>query len=125
MLRKVLFCKIHMPTVTRIAPDYMGSLTVDADLLDASGLRVSDAITVANCRSGERFETYIFRGAPGSGAIEVNGAAARLAEVGDRLIVMHYAWMDAAEYARHRPTVLLMQPNNRIERVIRYEPSPG
>lgn len=123
MLRKVLHSKIHMARVTAARPDYVGSITIDANLLEQCGMRVSDAVTVANCRSGGRFETYIFRGEPGSGVIEVNGAAAHLVEPGDRLIIMHYALMDDEEYKRHRPKVLVMREDNTVERLIRYEPS--
>ena|SRR6187401_3020440 len=122
MLRKVLHSKLHMCRVTAALPDYVGSITIDADFLEACGMRVSDAVTIANCRNGERFETYIFRGEPGSKKIEINGAAAHLVEVGDKLIVMHYAYMDDAEYARHRPKVLIMGEGNRIEKAVRYEP---
>src|SRR5687767_2975402 len=107
MLRKVLHSKLHMPRVTGAYPDYIGSITVDADLLEACGMRVNDAVEIANCRNGERFETYIFRGEPGSRKIEINGAAAHLVEVGDRLIVMHYALLTDEEYRAHRPKVLI------------------
>jgi len=125
MRRPVLHSKIHMATVTAAKPDYVGSITIDADLLGATGLRVSDMVLVANCRNGARFETYVFRGEPGSGAVELNGAAAHLVEPGDRVIVMHYAWLDDDEYADHRPTVALVDGSNRLERLIRYEPGGG
>jgi aspartate 1-decarboxylase len=121
MYRKVLFAKIHRARVTGAKPDYIGSITVDADLLEAAGLRLNDAVAVANCTTGARFETYIFRGERGSGIIEVNGAAAHLAKEGDIVIIMHYAYMDDAEYRAHRPRVLLMRPDNTVERVIRYD----
>lgn len=122
MLRNVLHSKIHMAAVTAASPNYMGSLTIDADLLEQTGMRVSDAIDVANCRNGARFTTYIFRGEPGSGTIQVNGAAAHLVEVGDKLIIMHYALMDDAEYKAHRPRVLIMGEGNRVVETMRYEP---
>lgn len=122
MLRKVLHSKIHMARVTAARPDYIGSITIDADLLEACGMRVNDAVEIANCRNGERFETYIFRGEPGSKKIEVNGAAAHLVEPGDRLIVMHYALMSDEEYRANRPRVLIMGEGNHVERVMRYEP---
>lgn len=124
MLRKVLHSKLHMAAVTAARPDYIGSLTVDAELLDACGMRVNDAITIANCRNGARFETYLFRGAPGQRQIEVNGAAAHLVEPGDRLIVLHFALMTDEEYANHHPTVLIMSADNQIERVMHYDPHP-
>lgn len=123
MLRKVLHSKIHMASVTAARPDYVGSVTIDEELLERCGMRVSDAVEIANCRNGERFETYIFRGEPGSRCIEVNGAAAHLVEVGDKLIIMHYALMDDREYAAHRPAVLVMNEENTVERQLRYEPS--
>jgi len=111
-----------MARVTAALPDYVGSVTIDSDFLEACGMRVNDAVTIANCRTGERLETYIFRGAPGSRKIEINGAAARLVEVGDKLIIMHYAYMDDAEYAKHRPQVLIMGEGNRVENKVYYEP---
>jgi aspartate 1-decarboxylase len=123
MLRSVLHSKIHMARVTAALPEYVGSVTIDADILAAIGLRVSDQVAVANCRNGERFETYVFRGEPGSKKIEVNGAAAHLVEPGDRLIIMHYALMTDEEYARHRPAVAIMGEGNVIQQVTHYEPS--
>ncbi len=120
MLRKVLFGKIHRARVTAARPDYVGSITIDADLLEATGLRPNDAVVVANCDTGARFETYIFRGEPGSGAIELNGAAAHLVKVGHIVIIMHYALMSESEYREHRPRVALMRSDNRIDELIRY-----
>lgn len=122
MFRKTLHSKIHMASVTAALPEYHGSITIDGALLEATGLRVSDAVTVANVRTGARFDTYVFRAERGSGRIEVNGPAARLVEVGDRLVILHFAYMNEAEYAAHRPTVLLMNADNSIEKIIRYEP---
>lgn len=123
MLRKVLHSKIHMAYVTGAKPDYIGSITIDEDLLDACGMRANDAVEISNCRTGARFETYIFRGQRGSGVVELNGAAAHLVEVGDRLIIMHYGLMTDAEYRENRPRVLLMDEGNRILQIIRYEPT--
>ncbi len=123
MLRKVLHSKIHMARVTAALPDYIGSITIDADYLEACGMRINDAVTIANCRNGERFETYIFRGEPGSRKFEINGAAAHLVEIGDKLIIMHYAYMSDEEYRQHKPKVLIMGEGNRVEKTMRYEPS--
>jgi aspartate 1-decarboxylase len=123
MLRKVLHSKIHMARVTAAHPDYIGSITIDADILKLCGMRVSDAVEIANCRSGDRFETYVFRGEPGSGAIELNGAAAKLVKQGDKLIIMHYALMTDEEYAKHRPAVVIMGDRNKVEKTVRYEPT--
>ena len=120
MLRKVLHSKIHMARVTAALPDYVGSVTIDADLLEACGMRANDAVEVANCRNGERFETYVIRGEAGSRRIEVNGAAAHLVEVGDPLIIMHYALMSDEEYGRHAAKVLVMDEKNGVVRSLRY-----
>lgn len=123
MLRKVLHSKVHMATVTAAHPDYIGSITIDEDILDAIGLRVSDAVLVANCSNSQRFETYVFLGERGSRKIELNGAAANLVEPGHKIIVMHFALMDDREYGSFRPKVAIMNADNSIREVMRYEPS--
>ncbi len=112
-----------MATVTEARPDYVGSITIDADLLAACGMRVNDVVLIGNCRNGKRFETYIFHGEPGSGIIAVNGAAAHLVEEGDQLIILHFAFMDDAEYTAHHPKVLIMNDDNTIRELIRYNPN--
>ncbi len=124
MLRSVLHSKIHMATVTAAKPDYVGSITIDADLLEACGMRVSDQVAVANCRNGERFETYVFLGKRGSGVIEVNGAAAHLVEPGDKVIIMHYALLTDEEYRRHHPQVLIVDGKNKVSEKMKYNPGP-
>lgn len=124
MLREVLHSKIHMATVTAARPDYVGSITIDEDLLRAIGLRVSDKVLVANCRNGARFETYVFLGEAGSGKIEVNGAAAHLVEAGDRVIVMHFAFVNDTEYAELHPKVALVDGANRLTELVEYHPGP-
>lgn len=124
MLREVLHSKIHRATVTAALPHYVGSITIDEDWLRRVGMRVSDKVAVANCRNGARFETYIFRGEPGSRKIEVNGAAAHLVEAGDKLIIMHYALMDDREYAKHKPKVLVMNEAGDAREELEYEPGP-
>jgi aspartate 1-decarboxylase len=122
MLRKVLHSKIHMATVTAARPDYVGSITIDRRLLRAVDLRASDAVEIANTANGERFETYVFLG--DDGVIEVNGAAALLVKPGDKLIIMHYALLDEAEYKDHHPQVALVGEGNALDRTIAYEPWP-
>lgn len=121
MLRPVLHSKIHMARCTAAKPDYIGSITIDADLLEAAGMRVNDKVLISNCRNGERLETYIFKGERGSGCIELNGAAAHLVEPGDRLIIMHFAMMTDDEYRTHKPRVVLMRDDNGIDQVMQYE----
>lgn len=106
-------------------PDYVGSITIDGDLLDAVGMRVNDKVLVADCRNGARLETYVFRGEPGSGAIELNGAAAHLVDVGDLVIIMHFALVTDDEYAALKPKVALIDGDNRISSLIEYDPQPA
>lgn len=124
MLRESLFAKIHMARVTAAKPGYVGSITIDAELLDACGMRVNDKVLISNCRNGERLETYIFRGKPGSGCIELNGAAAHCVEEGDEVIIMCFALMNDEEYAAHSPKVLIMNQDNTVARQIAYRPHP-
>ena len=105
--------------------DSIGSITIDAELLDACGMRVNDVVLIANCENGARFETYVFRGEPGTGIIGVNGAAAHLASVGDRVIIIHWAHMDDDEYADHFPKVLIMESDNTIGQKMSYDPMPS
>lgn len=121
MLRKILHSKIHRARVTSARLDYVGSITIDADILDSIGLRANDAVVIANCDNGERFETYVFRGERGSRQIIINGAAARLAGEGHTVIIMHYAFASEDEYRAHKPKVALMRPDNTIEEVISYD----
>lgn len=123
MLREVLHSKIHRAVVTAALPDYVGSITIDAALLARCGMRVNDKVLVTNCRNGERFETYIFKGKKGSRVIEVNGSAAHLVEPGDRVIIMHFALMTDREYRENRPRVLIMDEQNNITETMRYKPS--
>ena len=117
MQLKMLRAKIHRATVTEACVDYVGSITIDKDLLDASGILVGECVLVADLNDGARFETYVFEGEPGSGVICVNGAAARLVDVGDKVIIMAYGYVDAAEASDIKPTVVLMNDNNTISEV--------
>lgn len=122
MLREALFAKIHRATVTACEPDYIGSITIDADLLDACGLRPNERVLVADVTSGSRFDTYIFKGARGSGVIGVNGAAARLTGIGHLVIIMSFCRLTSEELAVHCPKVVLPTADNRVSRVIEYQP---
>ena len=120
MLRTMLFAKIHGATVTQCDPSYVGSITIDTDLLDATGLRVNEKVLVCDVDTGSRFETYIFKGEAGSGIIGVNGAAARLTSVGNSLLIMSFCQLTADELEAHRPTVVILDANNRVERTLEY-----
>ena len=122
MLREALFAKIHRATVTLCSPDYMGSITIDPDLLDATGMRVNEKVLVADIDSTNRFETYIFRGTRGSGVIGVNGAAARLSGVGHRVIIMSFCHLGLEELKLHRPKVVICTPDNKIGQFLEYDP---
>jgi len=120
MLRKVLYGKIHRARVTYGDVDYVGSITIDADLLRATGIRPNEAVLVANCDNGQRFETYVFEGEPGSGVIGVNGAAAHLVEIGHKLIICAFAQVDEADLDRHEAKVAIVDEHNRITQELRY-----
>jgi len=106
--------KIHRARVTEADLNYEGSVTVDADLLDAADILVHEQVQVLNVMNGERFDTYAIRGPRGSGMIRLNGPAARLAHVGDLVIILSYAEMEREELLRHTPRVVLVDERNRI-----------
>ncbi len=114
MLLKLLRAKIHRATVTQTQVDYHGSITIDRDLLEAAGLLPNEAVIVADCENGNRFETYILPGEAGSGVIGINGAAARLSQVGHRVIVMAFAYFNSAEAAHHLAKVVIADGKNRV-----------
>jgi aspartate 1-decarboxylase len=113
----MLKAKIHRARVTQCDLDYEGSLTIDDDLLEASGILAYEQIDVLNINSGARFTTYAISGPRGSGIIGVNGAAARLCQKNDLVIICAYARMDAAEAARHDPRVVMVDESNRARPV--------
>jgi len=114
MLTCLLKSKIHRAKVTAASIDYEGSLTIAADLAERVGLRAYERILVGNLANGERFETYVIHGPPGSGAIELNGATAHLGTPGDRLTIMAFAWLDEAEAKRHKPSVIVLDEHNHV-----------
>ena len=106
MLTQLLKAKIHQATVTVTDVNYHGSITIDANLLRASGLLPNEAVIVADCENGNRFTTYVIVGQAGSGVIGVNGAAARLTQVGNRVIIMSFVLATPQEAAAHKSRVV-------------------
>ncbi len=113
MLIHYLKSKIHMAVITEARPDYHGSLTIDRDLMDAAGLAPFEKILVANCRNGKRLETYVIEGAAGAGDICLNGAAAHMGALGEKIIIMAFCAMTPDEASTHCPKVVHVQAGNR------------
>ena len=110
MLLQLLKSKIHRVHVTEANIDYIGSITIDARLMAAANILEGEKVSVVNVNNGERLETYVIQGAPGSGVICLNGPAARKCQVGDVVIVIAYALMTPEEAATFRPTVIMPDP---------------
>ena len=113
--------KIHRAVVRQADLNYVGSITVDTDLLEAAGILEYEMVQVVDVESGSRFETYTIAGEAGSGMICLNGAAARQAAVGDHVILMSYAQMTPQEAKEHKPKVVFVDENNKIVRLTNYE----
>ena len=113
--------KIHRATVVQAELNYVGSITVDADLLDASGILEYEKVHIVDIDNGARFETYTIAGERGSGMICLNGAAARCVQVGDKIILMAYCDVDEEEAKTHKPKVVFVDNENKISRVSNYE----
>jgi len=118
MLTRLLKAKLHHATVTQTNPEYHGSITIDTDLLRPCGLLPYEAVLVADCENGNRFETYIIPGKAGSKVIEINGAAARLSAVGNRVIIMSFVFYEQHEIEHHKATVLVLNRDNTIRETI-------
>ena len=114
--------KIHRATVTEADLNYVGSITIDQDLLDAAGICVNEKVQIVNNNNGARLETYTIPGERGSGVICLNGAAARLVQKGDIVIIMSYVLMGNEEAKNHEPKVVLVNEQNKIRGMIHYEP---
>ena len=114
MLYTMFHGKIHRAVVTQARLDYMGSITIDEDLLDTAGILPGEKVQIVNNNNGERLETYTIAGERGSGVICLNGAAARKAQVGDVVIIIAYGLMDAKEAKQNEPKVVMVDEHNRI-----------
>lgn len=121
MLTQVLKGKIHRATVTQAELDYVGSITIDSALMGASGIREYERVQVVDINNGNRLETYVIAGERNSGVICLNGAAARLVEIGDKVIIMAYVWLDEHELENHAPTVVFVDHENKPAHIASYE----
>lgn len=114
MLINMFKGKIHRATVTEANLNYVGSITIDRELLDASGILPGERVQIVNNHNGERLETYTIEGPAGSGVICLNGAAARLVQPGDTVIIIAYAWMEEAQAHVFKPKVVYVDRENRM-----------
>lgn len=113
--------KIHRAVVKQADLNYVGSITIDSELMEAAGILEYEMVQIVDVENGNRFETYTIAGEKGSGMICLNGAAARKVAVGDHVIIMCYAQMSEQEAKEHKPFVVFTDENNRIAKLSRYE----
>lgn len=113
--------KIHRATVKQAELDYVGSITVDEELMENAGMLEYEKVQIVDVNNGNRFETYIIAGERGSGMICLNGAAARCVSVGDKVILMTYAQYDEEEAKSHKPKVVFVDDENKVSRITNYE----
>ena len=114
MIITMLKAKIHRATVTESNLHYVGSITIDRDLMEASGILEYEKVSVVDIDNGSRFDTYVIEGDCGSGVICVNGAAARLVQPGDKVIILAYCQMDSEEAENHSPKIVFVGSGNKI-----------
>jgi len=112
MLREFLISKIHRATITQRDLNYVGSITIDTKLLDLTGMKPNEKVEIYNIDNGSRFATYVIPGEAGSGIIGVNGAAARLVNVGDKVIIVNYGILNEEEMKTHKPVVVVVETEN-------------
>jgi aspartate 1-decarboxylase len=111
---EVLKSKIHRATITEADLNYIGSITIDEDLMDAVNLIENEKVSIYNINNGERFDTYVIKGKRSSGVIGVNGAAARRVQPNDKVIIVSFASMDFEEAKNHQPAIIFPNDNNKI-----------
>lgn len=116
---EMLYSKIHRATVTDANLNYVGSITIDQELLEASCMRVGQKVEILNINNGERFSTYIIKGEPGGREICLNGAAARKVQVDDKIIIVAYATYDEKELAGYEPIVVMVDDENKITQILK------
>ncbi len=120
MTIEMLYSKIHRATVTDANLNYVGSITIDEELMEAAKLRVGQKVDILNINNGERFQTYVIKGERGKREICLNGAAARKAHPGDKIIIVAYAHYTPQELENYEPTIVLVNEKNDIEKILTY-----
>jgi aspartate 1-decarboxylase len=118
MFREFLRSKIHRATVTKVNLHYNGSLSIDEEILEASGIGVNERVHVYNIHTGQRFETYAIKAPRGSGEIGLNGAAARLGSMGDLIIIVAYCYLNEIEIANHKARIVILREGNQIKEIL-------
>ncbi|MGV8877891.1 MAG: aspartate 1-decarboxylase [Sphingobacteriaceae bacterium] len=116
MIIEILKSKIHRAKITQAELNYVGSITIDEDLMDAANIIANEKVQIVNNNNGARFETYVIKGERGSGTVCLNGATARLAQVGDIVIIMSYAQMAMDEARKHEPLLIFPDTDNKLLR---------
>ncbi|MCM3163072.1 aspartate 1-decarboxylase [Metabacillus litoralis] len=123
MFRTMLNAKIHRARVTEANLNYVGSITIDEDIIDAVGMVANEKVQIVNNNNGARFETYIIPGKRGSGVVCLNGAAARLVQEGDVVIILTYTMVQEEKLSTHQPKIAIMDENNKIVEILGQEPA--
>jgi len=118
MLITILKSKIHSAKITKSDLNYQGSIEIDEDLMDASGIVEYEKVLVANISNGNRFETYVITGERGTGVIALNGAASRLGELGDKIIIFAFAQVEEDKLKDYKPKIVLVDENNAVSEII-------
>jgi aspartate 1-decarboxylase len=114
MIIELLKSKIHRAKVTQAELNYVGSITIDEDLMDAANIIANEKVQIVNNNNGARFETYVIKGERGTGILCLNGATARLAQVGDIVIIMSFTWMEMDEARKYEPVLVFPDADNRL-----------
>lgn len=114
MIIEVLKSKLHRAKVTQAELNYVGSITIDEDLMDAANIIANEKVQIVNNNNGARFETYVIKGERGTGTVCLNGATARLAQVGDIVIIMSYAYMEMDEARNYKPLLVFPDADNKL-----------
>lgn len=123
MFRTMMNAKIHRAHVTEANLNYVGSITIDEDLIEAVGIQPNEKVQIVNNNNGARLETYVIPGERGSGVVCLNGAAARLVQPGDVVIIISYVLVAEEKVADHHPTVAIMDEHNKIKQLLKQEPA--